>query len=435
MKKIGLGLIVGLLLQAAHAAGPYTASLGFSSTQGANQWSYLQEPAGGGTVTAMTYTSSAWRTTDSGTTGWMLGPDGHPGNGVDIVRRWTAPSAGIISIAGRVYKQDTGGGAGIVATVKHNGTSIWTRTVAAADSIGYTTDEGLGDVTVASGDTIDFIIDDNGTFGFDRTGWDPTITYINSYSSVTGYSGTEGANQWSYLQRPAGGTTTSNLTYNSGVWRTTDSGVTGWLQNNSTHPGNGYDTIRQWLAPAAGTISISGRVYKIDVGGGAGIVAKVEKNGTAIWTKTVAYNDSTGYMTDADLGNVVVAAGDKINFAVNDNGTYANDATGWGQVISYTGNTQTSWELNTADTLLTLTIAGNQPVITRLQDAVNGWNWVSTPLTVPLLATRFCQPGMVLHECNSRHDQRHQGHADLHRHQPIAYPDPGVVGSPGRRAG
>ena len=337
----------------------------------------------------MTYSSGAWRTTDAGNTGWMAGPDTHPGNAIDTVRRWTAPAAGVVSIAGRVYKQDVSAGAGIVATIKHNGTTIWANTVAYNDSIGYTTDEGLGDVSVALGDTIDFFVDDNGTYAADRTGWDPTITYISSYSSVTGYSTTEGANQWSYLQRPSGGGTTSNLNYSSGVWRTTDSGTTGWLASDATHPGNGVDTIRQWLAPAAGTISISGRVYKQDTGGGAGIIATVEKNGTSLWSKTVAYNDSTGYTTDAALGNIVVASGDKINFVVDDNGTFGYDQTGWAQTISYTGNTQTSWALNTSDTLLTLTIAGNQPVITRMEDAANGWNWVTTPLTVPLLATVY----------------------------------------------
>ena len=380
-----LGLAVLSLTPFARAAGPWTADLGFSSTQGANQWSYLQRPIGGGTATNMAYSTGAWRTTDTGQTGWMIGYATHPGQYSDTIRRWTAPSSGTISITGRVYKIDIGGGAGVVATVQHNGTTLWTRTVAYNDSTGYTTDEALGDVSVASGDTIDFVVDDNGTYGFDRTGWDPTITFIGSWTASVGYTSTQGANQWNYVQRPAGGGTITNMAFSTSAWRTTDSGMTGWMQGNDTHPGNGIDTIRQWTAPSAGTISISGRVYKMDTGGGAGIIATVEKNGTSLWSKTVAYNDSVGYTTDSALGNVNVASGDKINFVVDDNGTFAFDQTGWNPTISLFTSSNPSWVLNTTDTLLTLTIIGNQPAISRLEDASNGWNWTPTPVTVPLI--------------------------------------------------
>jgi len=396
LSRIGIGracACLGLALLScsslARAAGPWTASLGFSSTQGANQWSYLQEPIGGGTATNLAYSTSAWRTTDTGQTGWMIGYATHPGEYNDTVRRWTAPSSGTISITGRVYKIDTGGGAGVIATVKHNGTTLWTRTVAYNDSIGYTTDEALGDVTVATGDTIDFIVDDNGTYGYDRTGWDPTITFIGSWTASAGYTSTQGTNQWNYLQRPAGGGAATNLANSSGVWRTTDSGQTGWLYTTDTHPGNGIDTIRQWTAPSAGTISITGQVYKMDTGGGAGIIATVEHNGSSLWSKTVAYNDSVGYTTDSALGAISVAAGDTINFVVDDNGYYGWDQTGWNPTISLLGSSNPSWVLNTTDTLLTLTIIGNLPAISRLEDAATGWNWTPTPVTLPLVNTVY----------------------------------------------
>jgi len=50
------------------------------------------------------------------------------------------------------------------------------KTVAYNDSTGYATDSSLGSVSVNSGDSIAFVVDDDGVYGADQTAWDPTIT-------------------------------------------------------------------------------------------------------------------------------------------------------------------------------------------------------------------------------------------------------------------
>ncbi len=89
---------------------------------------------------------------------------------------------------------------------------------------------------------------------------------------------------------------------------------------------NGF--TKKWVAPATGTISITGRAYKITTGGGNGVVVSVLQNSTSLWSHTIAYNDSTGYTTDASLSSVSVNSGDAIYFIVNNNGDWAYDETG-----------------------------------------------------------------------------------------------------------
>ncbi|OCT15422.1 hypothetical protein A8709_15185 [Paenibacillus pectinilyticus] len=47
--------------------------------------------------------------------------------------------------------------------------------------------------------------------------------------------------------------------------------------------------------------------------------------------------------------------------------------------------TAPTWNLNTTDTNLTLTLAGNQPAITQLKNPTQNWNWTPTTTIVPLM--------------------------------------------------
>ena len=105
------------------ADGPWTASTGFSSTQGANQWYYQQRPVGGGAFTDITtYSSGAWR---GGNGNWISGDACHPDNSYDVVRTWKAPGAGTIRITGTVKKNDTAGGNGVKVSILKNTSIVW----------------------------------------------------------------------------------------------------------------------------------------------------------------------------------------------------------------------------------------------------------------------------------------------------------------------
>ena len=97
-----------------------------------------------------------------------------------IARAWTAPSAGTISIRGRVLKNDTGGGDGVQVRITQNGTQIWptaggAQAIAWNDQSGYDTD--LDSISVSANDVIRFEVNDGGAgnAAFDPTSWVPTV--------------------------------------------------------------------------------------------------------------------------------------------------------------------------------------------------------------------------------------------------------------------
>jgi hypothetical protein len=118
-------------------------------------------------------TDSLW--TFNGTT-WALGPGDppwtqvsqttwHP-NGVNntvnhwAIRRWVSTVNGVITARVTFAKGATGGN-GATLRVMMNGTELTARTVAATDTIGFTTNIVIGGVDI--GDTIDFALDSTGT--------------------------------------------------------------------------------------------------------------------------------------------------------------------------------------------------------------------------------------------------------------------------------
>src|SRR3990167_9573508 len=109
----------------ASAATTYTLSSGFSSTQGANQWSYYQVQNSAYTQLTWDSASNAWHGGDANFP--ILGANGslHPGNASDAVIRWTAPVSGTLNITGTVADTDGTCGDGIVASIAKNGTTLW----------------------------------------------------------------------------------------------------------------------------------------------------------------------------------------------------------------------------------------------------------------------------------------------------------------------
>jgi hypothetical protein len=284
----------------------WKASTGFSGTQGANGWSYQQ-------LSGSTYSNLSWGSTSwTGSGGIYIDPSKqHPGSSQDAVRKWTAPTAANVQISGQVYKTDTGGGDGVVVSIRKNGTTIWgPHTIAYNDSVGLSYNV---QTSVAAGDALYFIINRGAANNWnDATHFDPLITAVSppSWKASTDFSGTQGANNWSYQQ--LSGSTYSNLSWGSSSW----SGTGGlYIDSTKQHPGTGHDAVRKWTAPSAATVSVSGQVYKTDTGGGDGVVVSIRKNGTTIWgPHTIAYNDSVGLSYNVQTS---VAAGDALYFIVN----------------------------------------------------------------------------------------------------------------------
>lgn len=145
----------------------YSASSGFSQTQGLNNWSYLD--SSGATMTFDT-ASNWWRGSEQ--YALLFGSGGHPGMNVDAIRRWTAPRAGTTHITGSASDGDAGGGDGVVVSIRKGPQTLWSQSIVnggASVSYDVTT-------TVQSGNTIDFVINKGtGDNSYDSTSFDPHI--------------------------------------------------------------------------------------------------------------------------------------------------------------------------------------------------------------------------------------------------------------------
>jgi hypothetical protein len=145
----------------------YRASTDFSGTQGSRQWRYLDS-----TGASLVYDAAAamWKGSESYLYIWANGC--HPGASRDVVRRWTAPQSGSISITGNVRDLGAGGGDGVIAIIRKNGVELKRISIANGNATGVNFSVPT---SVAAGNTIDFVINRVGSNSYDSTAFDPTI--------------------------------------------------------------------------------------------------------------------------------------------------------------------------------------------------------------------------------------------------------------------
>jgi hypothetical protein len=152
---------------------------------------------------------------------------------------------------------------------------------------------------------------------------------LPSFLASEGFSNVQGKNNWYY--QFWNGSSYSNMSFDStrNIWLATYPNLVG---SSSQHPGTNADSVRKWVAPQAGTINITGNVAKTDAGGGDGIVVRISKNSTSLWSASIAYNNMKGYNVDLTTN---VVTGDAIYFILNRNGSELFDSTGWNPKIAY----------------------------------------------------------------------------------------------------
>ncbi|MFC3799449.1 hypothetical protein [Cohnella sp. GCM10012308] len=319
----------------ADQADRYSASGGYGQTQGANGWSYEQWD--GSAYSNMTWDAANGRWKGAQTYAIVGGGWQHP-DANDSVRTWTAPKAGTVNVSGVARKADTAlGGDGVQVKIMKNNTQIWPASgwqpIGASDTNGFA--HNLT-VSVAQNDKIRFVVNKGGTISTDATWWDPTIQY-DLYEASSGFSQTQGANQWYYKQWD--GSAYSDMTWDAanGRWKGAQTYVL--VGSVLQHP-DANDSVRAWLAPKAGKIRVSGTAKKEPgSGAGDGVNLKIMKNGSQIWpsvgsSATLAYNDFAGISHDVAVS---VSAGDYIYFIVNKRNNLTSDGTLWNPTIQYTG--------------------------------------------------------------------------------------------------
>ncbi len=117
--------------------------------------------------------------------------------------------------------------------------------------------------------------------------------------------------------------------YESTFWQ----GGEQWLRVGKDwhHPGDRGPSVRRFLAPADGTLTITGRVYKAHRDGD-GVRVAILHNGQRVWQHELEGQDGEG--TDPNL-SLSVKKGDTLRFLVDKRGGIACDTTHWDPVITY----------------------------------------------------------------------------------------------------
>ncbi|SFS65820.1 discoidin domain-containing protein [Paenibacillus sp. BC26] len=216
-----------------------TANTGGSTcTTGSSCWSY--QSYNGSSYVNLSYDSANdwWGTSGSYVSRFNMLPNATSSNWT--AKTWTAPSAGTISLRGRVLKSDISGGDGVKARITKNGSVIWPasgtpQTIAYNDQSGYAAN--LDAVAVAAGDIIRFEAGNGGSgnAAADTVSWSPTVAYTSisgsctpgtnlalchSYSSSSQWDGTQTAD------KAFDGTTLTN-------WQSAPGAFSGqWLEVN-----------------------------------------------------------------------------------------------------------------------------------------------------------------------------------------------------------
>lgn len=312
----------------------HQASTEFGSVQGGNNWSY--QYWNGSAYVDMTWDGANSRWSKAGTNSIIGSNWQHPDYNAQSARKYTVQQAGAMTVTGDVAKLATGGD-GVNVRIMKNGTQIWPasgwQAIGPNDTVGYNVNVST---SVAVGDAIYFIVNENGTTASDTTGWDPIVSIASSnpqFNAAAGFSSTQGANQWSYEYWDGSAYTAMTWDAASGVWR--KSGMNAIVGDSWQHPDNGVDSVRKFTAPQAGTVTITGNVAKL-VTGGDGVNVRILKNGTQIWPASgwqfIGPNDTAGVSVNL---TATVATGDVLRFIVNQYSLSSYDNTAWNPVIAY----------------------------------------------------------------------------------------------------
>jgi hypothetical protein len=151
-----------------------------------------------------------------------------------------------------------------------------------------------------------------------------SLAAVTTYKASTDFSGVQGQRGWFY--RDSAG---RSMTYNSTTrtWQGAETYLRLWGGNS--HPGNGADAVRRWVAPSAGTIQITGNASHPASTGG--VTVSIRKGSTILWQQALTTSASYNVTT-------TVTAGQAIDFHTNRgaDGNWNNDTTVFDPTITLT---------------------------------------------------------------------------------------------------
>ncbi|HWW59985.1 MAG TPA: hypothetical protein VN181_01330, partial [Thermoanaerobaculia bacterium] len=116
-----------------------------------------------------------------------------------------------------------------------------------------------------------------------------------------------------------------------GLWRGGETYLV--LTSLGGHPGVAVDAVRQWKAPVAGSVRITGNVSDANGGCGNGVIVSIKKGGQVLWQQTLENGNTTGFAYDV---TTMVSAGEQVSFVINNRGgDWACDLTNFDPSVQY----------------------------------------------------------------------------------------------------
>jgi RHS repeat-associated protein len=162
---------------------------------------------------------------------------------------------------------------------------------------------------------------------------EPQQGSAGTYRASANFSSVQGQGGWYYLD-----STGAQMTYDSANswWRGAETYNLIWAAGG--HPGAAADSVRRWVAPAAGAVRITGSVSDANTACGDGVVVTISKGAQVLWQQTINNGNATGSSYDLTVN---VVTGDQINFTINRRGDNGCDSTNFDPTITYVG--QVKW--------------------------------------------------------------------------------------------
>ncbi|GBF74524.1 hypothetical protein PA598K_02874 [Paenibacillus sp. 598K] len=173
--------------------------------------------------------------------------------------------------------------------------------------------------------------------------WNMTKNYIrqlkhpaSTSKASVGYSGTQGANGWTYEEWQYSGSTRTvvPMTWSAASNRWTGGASYSLIGRDWQHPDINRQSVRVLTVPTAGTVTVTGNIAK-QASGGNGVRVQIRKNDQVIWP------NGGGYVTVSDTAGITpflmttVSAGDKLQFVLDSNGAIDYDGTNWNPTATY----------------------------------------------------------------------------------------------------
>jgi hypothetical protein len=147
--------------------------------------------------------------------------------------------------------------------------------------------------------------------------------------SLSGYSNQQGQNGWSYGSADVGQGPYDPARFTAMRWDYAGDNAVCWLNDpwhfvavEQMHPSSAW-AVRRWTSPVAATATLKCKVRRGGSGDGVGINLYVD--GTHLYSRVIRPGESDTF----DVTNVVLRAGSKVDFTVNQNGESSYDSTGF----------------------------------------------------------------------------------------------------------